>query len=114
MGNDREDNPVSRIFDYLGALLINQIVAPIALLTLFVTLAGLVFAAFGKKEFFGESGKLMIGVFVPLFIVLCLVFKRFGNAVFIIWVFILYVIFILIPLVAIVYVCLKPAYEYLS
>lgn len=114
MDNNSRDNPISKSFDYLGALLINQIFAPIALFLLVMTLVGLVLAAFGKGELFGQYGKLLVGVFVTLFIFLCLVFKRFGNAVFIIWVFTLYVIFILTPLAAIVYVCLKPAYEYLS
>lgn len=114
MDRNTNDNPVTKIFDFLGALLINQIVAPIALFLLVMTLVALVLLAFGKGEFFGQTGKFVVGIFIPLFIVLCLRFKRFGNAVFVGWVFVLYVIFILTPLLAIVYVCLKPAFDYLS
>lgn len=114
MNKDTNDYPISRFFDYLHALAINQVVAPLALFLLIMTLAALVLLTFGKIEFFGQSGELVVGVVMPLFIILCLFFKRFGNAVFVIWVYLLYVVFILVPLLAILYVCLKPTFEYLS
>jgi len=114
MDNKTGNNPISAFFEYLGAMLINQIVAPLALFLLVMTLVALVLLTFGKIEIFGQTGKLAVGIAVPLFILLCLRFKRFGNAVFVGWVFVLYIIFILTPPLAIVYVCLKPALDYLS
>ncbi|MBC8987557.1 hypothetical protein H9X96_17445 [Pedobacter sp. N36a] len=102
------------VFSWLEGLIIGSILAPISLFLGVVTLGTLVLVAFGKVDYWGETGKLLVGVFVPLILILCFVSKPIGNTIFLIWSFILICVFFVVPVLGIMYMGLKPVFEYLG
>jgi hypothetical protein len=103
------------VFNWLQGFLIGSILAPISLFLGVMTLAALVLIAFGKVDYWGTTGKFLVGIVVPLIIILSLVSKPIGNMIFVIWSFLLYCIVIVIPLIAVVYFMgIKPIFEYLG
>lgn len=102
------------IFNWLEGFIIGSILAPISLLLGVVTMGVLVFIAFGKVDYWGTTGRVLVGVCVPLIVILCLISKPLGNLIFTVWSFLLCCVLIFIPLLGIMYICFKPVFEYLG
>jgi hypothetical protein len=108
-------NSTFPVFNKFEGFLIGSILAPISLFLGVLTLGSLVLIAFGKVDYWGTTGKLLVGVFVPVILILCFVSKPIGNTIFLIWSFILVCIFFIIPVLTIMYFMgLKPVFEYLG
>lgn len=101
-------------FNWLEGMIIGWILAPLSLLLGVVTLAVLVLVAFGRVDYWGATGKVLVGIGVLLIIVLCVVSKPIGNLIFTIWSFMLFLIVVGLPMLAILYMCFKPVFEYLG
>lgn len=112
--NNQYQNFKKGLFHDLQELLIGGILAPISLLAGVVTMATLVLIAFGRLNYWGMNGKILVGIGVPLIIILCLISKPLGNLIFLIWSFLLFLIVVGLPMCAILYVCFKPVFEYLG
>lgn len=98
----------------LRGIIIGSVLAPISLFAGVVTMAVLILIAFGQVNYWGTTGKILVGFFVPLIIVLCIVSRPIGNLIFIIWSFLLFLVVVGSPMCAILYMCFKPVFEYLG
>lgn len=109
----QRNNSTYPTFNWLEGFIIGSILAPISLLLGVVTMGTLVLVAFGKVDYWGTTGKVLVGIGVPLIIILCIISKPLGNLIFTIWSFLLCCVFVFIPLLGIMYICFKPVFEYL-
>lgn len=101
-------------FSWLEGLIIGSVLAPISLLMGVIAMGALVLIAFGKVDYWGATGKVLVGIGIPLIIILCIVSKPLGNLIFTIWSFILFLVVVGLPMCAILYMCFKPVFEYLG
>jgi hypothetical protein len=102
------------VFTRFEGFLIGGILAPISLFLGALTLFTLILIAFGKVDYWGHTGRVAVGIFAPSIIILCMVSKRFGNIIFLLWSFLLICIFFFIPVLYIMYYMgLKPILDYL-
>ena len=109
----QRSNSTYPTFNWLEGFIIGSILAPISLLLGVVTMATLVLIAFGKVNYWGTTGKVLVGVGVPVIIIMCIVSKPLSNLIFTVWSFLLCCVFVFIPLLGIMYICFKPVFEYL-
>lgn len=102
------------VLSWFEGLIIGSILAPISLIMGVTVMGTLVLIAFGKVDYWGTTGKVLVGIGVPLIIILCIISKPLGNLIFTIWSFLLFLVVVGLPMVAILYMCFKPAFEYLG
>lgn len=94
---------------------IGGILAPISLFLGMLTMGVLILIAFGKIDYWGTTGKVLVGFGVPIIIILCAFKTPIGNIIFTIWSFILYCVLILLPFCAVIYFMgFKPVFQYLG
>ncbi len=88
------DQPNSAIGRFLYSIALNNVFAPVALLSLLIAILYLPVLAFGKGSDWNIISKGLVAIGLPILVIGMVISKRFGNIVMGIWMFALYLAFV--------------------